>query len=266
MKQQIRICLALILAGWSQTVWAADIPTRGAVVNIVTWDGRNLPPIYERSDQLPLTLEDVVNLSRNDFDDEAIRRMVQERRFAGDASAGALIELKKAGVSQKVIQAISLHALPPNRALTLSIQLEFSGQSREARRRYLYVIIPDGPSERIFTADLGAVLAGNWRRDERLDLTDPLLPRRVRRITFADRVPLKTYGARTMRVFTSTKPDIFQSSDIPEADRAGIREFPFDYPVSSTLQDCRLQVRYREDVLLPYKWHMTGAHFQCEWN
>lgn len=266
MKQQIRICLALALAGWSQTVWAADVPTRGAVVNIVTWDGKNLPPIYERSDQLPLTLEDVVNLSRNDFDDEAIRRMVQERRFAGDASAGSLIELKKAGVSQKVIQAISLHALPPNRALTLSIQLEFAGLSREARRRYLYVIIPDGPVERIFTADLGAVLAGSWRRDERVDLTDPLLPRQVRRITFADRVPLKTYGVKTMQVFTSTKPDIFQSSDIPAADRAGIREFSFDYPVSSTLQDCRLQVRYRQDVLLPYRWHMAGAHFQCEWN
>ncbi len=266
MKQQIWICLAVALAGWSQTGWAADIPTRGAVVNIVTWDGRNLPPVYERSDQLPLTLEDVVNLSRNDFDDEAIRRMVQERRFAGDASAGALIDLKKAGVSQKVIQAISLHALPPNRSLTLSIQLEFSGQSREARRRYLYVIIPDGPTERVFTADLGAVLAGNWRRDERVDLTDPLLPKQVRRITFSDRVPLKTYGAKTMQVLTSTKPDIFQSSDIPEADRAGIREISFDYPVSSTMQDCRLQVRYRQDVLLPYKWHMAGAHFQCEWN
>ncbi len=266
MKRQIWICLTLALAGWSQGGWAADIPTRGAVINIVTWDGKNLPPIYERSDQLPLTLEDVINLSRNDFGDEAISRMVRERRFAGNASADALIELKKAGVSKKVIQAISLHALPPNRALSLAIQLEFAGQSREARKRYLYVIIPDGPTERIFTADLGAVLAGNWRRDERVDLTDPLLPKQVRRVTFADRVPLKTYGSKTMLVFTSTKPDIFQSSDIPDADRAGIHEFAFDYPVSSPLQDCRLQVRYRQDVLLPYKWHMAGAHFQCEWN
>lgn len=266
MRRFIGISLALALAGWSQGGWTAEIPTRGAVINIVTWDGKNLPPIYERSDQLPLTLEDVINLSRNDFADEAISRMVRERRFAGNASAGALIELKKAGVSQKVIQAISLHALPPNRELTLAIQLEFAGLSREARKRYLYVIIPDGRIERIFTADLGAVLAGNWRRDERVDLTDPLLPKQVRRITFADRVPLKTYGPKTMQVFTSTRPDIFQSADIPEADRAGIREFSFEYPVSSTLQDCRLQVRYRQDVLLPYKWHMEGARFQCEWN
>ncbi len=266
MKRQICVYLTLFLAGWGAEGQAADIPTRGAVINIVTWDGKNLPPIYERSDQLPLDLEDVINLSRNDFDDEAISRMVRERRFAGNASADALIELKKAGVSQKVIQAISLHALPPNRALTLTIQLEFAGQSGEARRRYLYVIIPDGPTERIFTADLGAVLAGRWRRDERVDLTDPLLPKQVRRITFADRVPLKTYGSKTIQVLTSTRPDIFQSTDIPDADRAGIREFVFDYPVSSLLQDCRLQVRYRQDVLLPYKWHMAGAHFQCEWN
>ena len=71
----------------------------------------------------------------------------------------------------------------PNRALSLAIQLEFAGRSREARKRYLYVIIPDGPTERIFTADLGAVLAGSWRRDERVDLSDPLLPKQVRRIT-----------------------------------------------------------------------------------
>ena len=266
MKRLIGICLTLALAGWSQAGWAADVPTRGDVINIVTWDGKNLPAIYERSDQLPLTMDDVINLSRNDFDDVAISRMVRERRFAGNASADALIELKKAGVSQRVIQAISLHALPPNRAMTLTIQLEFEGLSRKARRRYLYVIIPDGSVERVFTADLGAVLAGRWRRDERVDLTDPLLPKQVRRITFADRVPLKTYGSKTVQVFTSTKPDLFRSSDIPDSDRAGVREIKFDYPVSSPMQDCRLQVRYRQDVQLNYRWHMAAAHFQCEWN
>ena len=266
MKQLIRIGMTLALAGWGTDGRAADVPTRGEVINIVAWDGRDLPPVYERSSQPPLTTEDVINLSRNDFDARAIGRMVRERRFAGDASAGGLIELKKAGVSPKLIREISFHALPPNRAVNLTVLLEFDGRSREARKRYLYVIVPDGAAERIFTADLGAVLAGNWRRDERVDLTDPLLPRQVRRITFADRVPLKEHGSKSMRVFTSTRPDIFLSDDIPDADRAAIHEFTFNYPVSSLLQDCRLQVRYRQDGPLPYVWGMTGAHLQCEWN
>ena len=266
MNRWICTCLTLILVGWGSDGPAADVPTRGEVINIVAWDGRNLPPVYERSSQPPLTSEDVVNLSRNDFDDIAISRMVRERRFAGNASAGALIELKKAGVSPKVIQAISLHALPPNRALNLTVVLEFDGSSRVARKRYLYVIVPDGSTERIFTADLGAVLAGRWRRDERVDLTDPLLPKRVRRVTFADRVPLKTHGSKSIRVLASTRPDIFLSDDIPDADRAAIHEFTFDYPVSSMMQDCRLHVRFRQDGPLPHEWGMTGVHFQCEWN
>ncbi len=256
----------LTILGLCAGARAADIPTRGPVINIVEWDGGELPPVYERSDQLPLTVEDILNLSRNDFTPGGIARMVEERRFVGNASAGALIELKKAGVTPEVIQAISRHALPPNRALSFSVQLEFEGASREARRRYLYVVIPDGPYERIFTADLGAVLAGRWRRDILIDQTDPLLPKQVRHVTFTGRVPLKTYGQKKIRVFASTKPDVYTSADIPETDRSGVREYQMDYPASSLQQDCRLRVRFRQDPVLPYKWQMVGSHLECEWN
>lgn len=255
--------LSLFLPGAAR---AGDVPTRGAVVNIVKWDGGELPPVYERSSQLPLTRNDILNLSHNGFAPEAIVRMVRERRFVGNASADALIELRKAGVAPEVVQAVSLHALPPNRALRLTVQLDFEGASREARQRYLYILIPDGPHERIFTADLGTVLAGRWHNDTMVDQTDPVLPRQIRRITFADSIPLKTYGEKTIRVFLSARPDIETSADIPEADRPGVREYRIDYPESSLLQECRLRVRFKQDPVLPYKWKMTGSHIECEWN
>ena len=34
-------------------------PTRGIVVNLVEWDGGELPAVYERTDQLPFTREDL---------------------------------------------------------------------------------------------------------------------------------------------------------------------------------------------------------------
>ena len=83
MKRQIRICLTLALAGWSQGGWAADVPTRGAVINIVTWDGRNLAAhLRTLRTSFPSPWK-TSSISAERLDDEAISRMVRERRFAG---------------------------------------------------------------------------------------------------------------------------------------------------------------------------------------
>ena len=243
---------------------AADIPTRGPVINIVEWDSKDLPPVYERSDQLPLTRGDIVDLSKNEFDPDDIARMIQERRFVGAASASALIDLKREGVNPEVIRAVSRHALPPNRSLNLTIRMDFEGTSTQARKRYLYLILPDGQLERVFTADLGSVLSGRWRRDIRIDHSDAMIPKHIRRITFSDRIPLKTYGSKTISVLTSAKPDIHLSQDIPEGEK--VTEFTIDYPESSLQQDCTITVRYAQDALVPYKWEMVSSHIQCEWN
>ena len=148
--------------------------------------------------------------------------------------------------------------------MNLSVQLEFEGQSSEARKGYLYIIIPDGDIERVFTANLGSVLASPQIFKE--DNTDPLLPKQVRSITFQGKVPLKSYGQKRIKVFTSSRPGIFLSSDIPEKDQLRLQNFVIDYPVSSIQQECKIQVRYRRDKLLPYKWEMIAANLQCEWN
>ena len=251
---------------------AMDLLAKGLIFNIVDWDGGQLPRRYERSDQLPMSLDDVRNLSANKFSADAIVKMLTERRCACDASADALVELKKAGVAEQVLQAVSLHSLPPNRAFGLTISLDFEGLggastvSTQARKGYLYLIVPDGDKERVFMGNLQTILSRRWQHDELVDNTDLLLSKKVRRVTFASEVPLKTYGPKKVLVFTSTKPDIYTSADIPETDREGVQEFEFEYPAASLESQCTLQVLYRQDSMLANRWHLVRTNFQCEWN
>ena len=271
----LSLSMLLMLVTAARQTMASDALPPGATFNIVQWEGGALPPRYERTDQVPLTAGDLVQLTRGGFEPGQMVRMLQERRFAGDASAPGLSSLKQDGVAPVVLQAVSLHALLPNRALDLAVELSFEGSPRRAepspagrvpRGRYLYILIPDGSRERVFTADLNAVFSGRWRNDVVIDATDPLLPRQVRRVTFAGEVPLKTYGERQVLVFTSARPDIVSSRDIPEADRAGIRAFKIDYPACSVRRDCIIQVRYRQDAALPDRWREVRSDLVCEWN
>jgi hypothetical protein len=251
---------------------AADPLMSGYVYNIVDWDGGQLPPRYERSDQLPLALADVRKLSQSGFSEDAIVEMLQERRCACDASVDALVQLKEARVSERVIRAVSLHALAPNRSVYLVVTIDLEGLggsqqvSDQARRGYLYLIVPDGSRERVFMADLATVMQGAWRHDSMVDGTDLLLPRKVRRIVFSAEVPLKEPGPREALVFTSARPNIFASADIPAADQADVQRYAIDYPVSSLQRICDLQVVFGQDQMLADKWHLIRTHFQCEWD
>ena len=260
------ITLTLLAFALCIPLLAADLPpTRGEVINIVQWDGGELPKVYERSSQMPFTRSDLARLAQSDFAPELIAQMVIERRFVGDASAEGLIALRNDGLSPEVIRAVSMHALPPNQALNFTFLLNFEGASWAARKRYLYIIVPDGDTERVFTADLGTVLSGAWRQDIVEDRTDPLLARQIRRIAFSGSVPMKTYGQKAIHIFTSARPDIYRHSDIPQADLPGVKTAVIDYPVSSLRQDIRLTVRFKQDLMLPDKWQMTAAHIETEW-
>ena len=251
---------------------AGSVLESGLIHNIVEWDGGTLPAVYERSDQLPMTLEDVRKLSASKFSEAAITRMLEQRRCACDASVDALVSLKKAGVSEGVIAAVSLHALRPNRSIELTISLDFEGKggmaqvSSQARKGYLYLIIPDGNRERVFVGNLQSILGRQWQSDTLIDNTDLLLPKKVRRILFASSVPLKVHGEKQALVFTSTKPDIYTSADIPKADREAAMEFAFNYPSSSLQQSCSLQALHRQDTMLDDRWHLVRTHFECEWD
>ena len=249
-----------------------NVLEEGYVFNIVDWDGGKVPRLYERSDQLPLTLADVRKLTAAKFSVEDIVKMIEERRCACDASVDALVELKNAGVAPEVIKALSLHALGPNRSLGLRVIIDFEGLgaaptvSTQARKGFLYLIVPDGDRERVFLGSLRTILGQKWQRDGMVDNTDPLLPKQVRRVVFESEVPLKTQGMKRAMVFTSTKPDIYTSADIPAQDRADVHYFDFDYPKSSLQRSCVLQVLYRQDALLEDKWQLVRTHFECEWD
>ena len=267
----VMVLPALAQQSGSASGRAADPLASGEIFNIIDWDGGELPQRYERSDQLPISLDDVRKLSVNKFSNAVIIKMLEERRCICDASIDALVELKDAGVSEEVIQAVSLHSLPPNRSFGLAISLDFEGLgnqvvSTQARKGYFYLIVPDGDKERVFIGNLQSILAGQWQRDGLIDRTDLLLPTKVRRVTFAAEVPLKTYGPKKVLVFTSTKPDIYTSADIPEQDLDGVRKFEFNYPTSSLERICRLQVLYKQDAMLADRWYLQRTHFQCEWD
>ena len=260
------------LASAQRATTSDDRVPAGQIFNVVDWDGGQLPPLYERSQQLPMSLGDILELTEAGFADSTVAKMVQERRCACDASVTSLVALKAGGVPEPVLQAISLHALPPNRQVNLQIQFDFEGLgggqqiSTQARQGYLYLIIPDGDRDRVFFGNMRTLLGGRWQQDTLTDNTDLLLPKKVRRLSFSAGVPLKTHGAKRALVFTSTRPDIYTISDIPEADRQGAMEFVFDYPASSLRQDCSLQVLHRQDAMLADKWHLERSHFQCEWD
>lgn len=258
----------LALFTFASAALAADSlpPTRGEVINIVKWDGGELPKVYERSEQLPFTQADVTRLAASGFEPGQIAQMIAERRYVGDASAAGLIALKNSGVSAEIIQAVSKHALPPNRALNMSVTFEFEGESRTARKSYLYIIIPDGDVDRVFTADLNTVLSGHWQQDTVVDNSDPLLPRKRRLVTFTGTLPLKTYGEKAVRIFTSSRPNIYAVDDIPARDRSGIAVFTIQYPVSSLRQDCRVLIRHKQDAMMTDKWQWVDTHLECEWD
>ncbi|XXF76545.1 hypothetical protein P2318_26320 [Myxococcaceae bacterium GXIMD 01537] len=235
-------------------------------INIVEWNSNQLPRIYERSDQLPLTDEEVAKLAQAGFSSEQVVKMLEERRCACDASADGLIKLKKAGVDAAVLAAVSTHALKPHRELNLLVTMDFSGESRVARENFLYFFVDDGDLTRVFTANISDLLSRNNAHDTAVDRSDLLRARTVRRIQLAGLVPLKTYGAHKVMVAASASPTLTHPDQLTPLERSKAQLYNFDYPRSSLQSVCRLTAGYRRDAVLAYKWRFEGSRFECEWN
>jgi hypothetical protein len=249
-----------------QPVPVLPFPGQTQTVNIIQWDPNQLPRIYERTEQLPLTDEEVTKLAQAGFDEAQVVKMIEQRRCACDASADGLIRLKQAGVPKGVLDAVSTHALKPNRALDLLVTLDFTGESRTAREAFLYFFVEDGELTRVFTVNLPELLARQNRHETMVDRSDILRARTVRRIELAGQVPLKTYGAHRVMVVASANPTLTHPSQLTETERARAQLYTFDYPRASLQSLCRLTAGYKRDVVLTYKWNFQGSRFECEWN
>lgn len=235
-------------------------------LNIIEWNSNQLPRVYERSDQLPLSDEELVKLSQAGFTNEQLVKMLEERRCTCDASADGLIKLKQAGVSPEVLSAISTHALKPNRVLNMLVTLDFTGESRVARETFLYFFVDDGPRTHVYTTNIEALLQRSNAHEATVDRSDILRARTVRRIQFSGEVPLKTYGPHKVMVVSSASPTLTHPDQLSPQERAKAQVYTFDYPRSSLQSLCRLSVGYRRDAVLAYKWRFEGSRFDCEWN
>jgi hypothetical protein len=244
----------------------ANFPAQTQNVNVVNWDANSLPRIFQRSDQLPLTDEDIEKLAAEGFDSGELVRMIEQRRCACDASAEGLIRLKKKGVPQEVISAISLHGLKPNRSLTLEVRLDFTGDGNEARENFLYLFIDDGAFTRVLTANIGDVLSRQNAHETMIDQSDILITRRVRRVTLPGDLPLKTYGPHNVWVVASRRPTLTHPSQLTEEEKSRVQTYTFDYPRASLQSLCRITAGYKRDAVLSYRWHFVGSRFECEWN
>ncbi len=234
--------------------------------NIIQWDPNQLPRIYERSDQLPLTDEELSKLSQAGFEPAQLVKMIEERRCACDASADGLIRLKKAGVDKSVLAAVSRHGLAPNRFLNLLVTLDFTGESRTAREGFLYFFVDDGDVTRVFTANIPELLSRRNSHETMVDRSDILVARTVRRVQLAGQVPLRTYGKHHVLVAASASPTLTHPSQLTAQELAKSQSYTFDYPRASLQSVCRLTAGYRRDAVLAHKWNFEGSRFECEWN
>lgn len=230
------------------------------------WDSNSLPPVYERSEQLPLTDEEVKRLAQAGFAPDQLARMIEERRCACDASAEGLIRLKVAGVDPSVISAVSQHALKPNRVLNLEVTLDFSGESRRARNAYLYVFVDDGEHTRVMSSNIDELLRRPNAHETTVDNSDILIAHTVRRIVLPGQIGLKTYGRHTLVVASSASPSLNHPSQLKAQDRAAAQVYLFDYPRASLQSLCRLTAGYKRDAQIADRWRFQGSRFECEWN
>lgn len=239
---------------------------RTQTINLIQWDANQLPRIYERSDQLPLTDEEVAKLSKAGFSAPQLVKMLEERRCACDASADGLIKLKAAGADPAVLSAVSLHSLKPNRSVWLQLTLDFTGESRRARQGFLYLFVDDGPTTRVFMADIPELLSRENQHESRVDRSNILRAHLVRRIELAGEIPLKTYGAHSVLVAASASPSLTHPSQLTPQERAQSQQYAMDYPRTSLQNLCRLSAGYQRDAVLVDKWRFVGSRFECEWN
>ena len=241
-------------------------PPSQAPVNLAQWDSNSLPPVYERSDQPPLTDQDVSKLAQAGFPPDQQVRLIAERQCACDASPEGLIRMRVNGVDPSVISAVSKYALKPNGALNLEVTLDFTGESRRARNAYLYVFVDDGDVTRVMSTNVDELLRRPNAHETTIDNSDILISRTVRRIVLPGQLQLRTYGRHTLVVASSASPSLTHPSQLKSQDRSAAQVYLFDYPRASLQSLCRLTAGYKRDAQIVDRWRFQGSRFECEWN
>jgi hypothetical protein len=230
------------------------------------WDSNSLPPVYEKSEQAPVTDDEVRKLSQSGFPTDQVVRMIAERQCACDASVEGLVRLRVAGVDPAIISAVSQYALKPNHTLNLEVTLDFTGESQRSRNAYLYLFVDDGEQTRVISANIDELLRRSNSHETTVDNSDYLIHHTVRRIVLPGQLNLKTYGRHTLVVASSANPSLTHPSQLKPQDRTAAQVYLFDFPRASLQSLCRLTTGYKRDAQIVDRWRFQGSRFECEWN
>jgi hypothetical protein len=236
-------------------------------IHIVDWTGSNFPTTHPKTGQPPLSNADLVEMSQGGLGKDAIVHMIEERGCACDVSARALVRLKKAGVHDDVIAAASLQALPPNKAIDITVTVDF-GLKDGIRKTQdsLYFFVDDVEFTRSFVVSTDELVTRRYPTEDLVDKSDPLLERVVRRVRFKGSVPLRSPGTHSLLVALSRNPSLSHPSELSTAERDAARVHTFTYPDASVRRDCRLHVAIDRDQVLDNRLLLRGSGFECEWD
>lgn len=235
-------------------------------IHIVDWDSSKFPVQNPRTAQPPLTNQDLMELSHAGMEPARIVSMLEERRCSCDVSARGLVRLKKAGVSEEIISAASLHALAPNKNLELDVNIDIAVKGGVSPKDFVYFFVDDVEYTRAFVVSVADLMARRYASEQLIDRSDVLLEKAVRRVHFRGAVPLRSPGTHTLLVAMSRRPAVAHPAELSPAEMERARIHTFEYPSSSVQRECRLQVGVERDEMLEDRLALRGSRFECEWD
>jgi hypothetical protein len=226
----------------------------------------------ERSEARPLTLEEIQKLIKAGVKERSLVRMIRSRKTLASPTGEALAALKAQGASDRVIEAISTYALPENRHIHLLLVLDIVTPYSLEKAPYLYVGLVHEKTqtqEDLLADSLSRVLGAQWKVDEIVDTSDPMLPTKIRRIQMTGPVRAIHHGKSSFKILLSRRPGITDLTDtarLKPEEVSQIKTVEFDYPAVSLQNHCQLNLELGRDPVMADQFQVKHQRLRCFWD
>jgi hypothetical protein len=238
------------------------------LMNFSTGDPSRWEEVKDHPSQArPLSLEEIQSLSRAGVSEKSLVRMIRSRGALVSPRGDTLAALKKQGVTDRALEALSTYSLAENRKidvlLTLDVVTPFSVEN--APTLYLGLFHADVPED-LVVGPLRRVLAARWKEDDIVDDADPLLPTKIRRLKMV--VPFRAvhHGKMTFRLLLSPRPGLTRLADLGPEDAPRVQTLEFDYPPVSLQSRAELDLAITRDPLIPQQFQIRNANVRTYWD
>ena len=215
------------------------------------------------------SLEELKKLRAGGLGEPVLLQMIQTRRVLLRADADTLLALKKDGLSDTLIGALSQHAWPPNEGIELTIQLDANSPAGMSRPPFLYVEVwHEGlqRQEAFLFADLRTLFTRGGQIRANVDRSDPTNPQTVRGVTVTGLMRSRQPGRLTVRALVSQQPALRSLRDIPPRWANQVRSWTIDYPAVSLSSRCRLELGLERDPTLKDLYLIRRDALDCRWD